>query len=233
MAQSGDTTRDNGTGGESIYEGGLINEQPGAAAARQHDARGLLSMANAGPGTETSQFYILFAEAAWLNDKHVVIGRMLEGEDSIELSPASTLSEYKHLKSVYYYVSCLSSSALIAAGCDSCAVLLRIQQCCSSSVARGSVHFLAIEACGQPSGEPSHVIRISGCGQLETEPVTEPVETSAAAGAAAASAEATEQSSSFEAGVTETADSSVTSSSNGSSKRKREDAAAAAEDSAM
>jgi hypothetical protein len=42
MAQSGDTTRDNGTGGESIYEGGLINEQPGAAAARQHDARGLL-----------------------------------------------------------------------------------------------------------------------------------------------------------------------------------------------
>jgi hypothetical protein len=46
MAQSGDTTRDNGTGGESIYEGGLINEQPGAAAARQHDARGLLRYAS-------------------------------------------------------------------------------------------------------------------------------------------------------------------------------------------
>jgi cyclophilin family peptidyl-prolyl cis-trans isomerase len=42
------------------------------------------SMANAGPGTETSQFYILFAEAAWLNDKHIVIGRMLAGEDVLQ-----------------------------------------------------------------------------------------------------------------------------------------------------
>ena len=41
-------------------------------------------MANAGPGTETSQFYILFGEAAWLNDKHVVIGRMLEREDVLQ-----------------------------------------------------------------------------------------------------------------------------------------------------
>ncbi|KAG5178443.1 putative cyclophilin [Tribonema minus] len=79
MAQGGDITREDGSGGESIY-GAHIQEEPAAFAAHSHDARGLLSMANAGPGTEASQFFVLFAEAPWLDGRHVVFGKLIDGE---------------------------------------------------------------------------------------------------------------------------------------------------------
>lgn len=77
--QGGDTTKGDGTGGESIYGPSFDDESFDLS----HDTAGLLSMANRGPNTNGSQFFILSKACPKMDLKHVVFGRIIEGMNSV------------------------------------------------------------------------------------------------------------------------------------------------------
>jgi peptidylprolyl isomerase len=102
MMQGGDYENSNGTGGASIYGRTFEDEM----FYYKHSREGLLSMANSGPNTNGSQFFITFKETSWLDGKHVVFGKIIKGMDTVRIVEQVETDDQDRPKDLIQVVDC-------------------------------------------------------------------------------------------------------------------------------
>jgi peptidyl-prolyl isomerase D len=102
MIQGGDISAQNGTGGESIY--GLKFEDENFEL--KHERKGMLSMANTGPNTNGSQFFITTTRTSHLDGKHVVFGRVIKGMGVVRSIEHVIIGENDHPTQDVIIVDC-------------------------------------------------------------------------------------------------------------------------------
>jgi peptidylprolyl isomerase len=102
MMQGGDYENANGTGGASIYGRTFEDEK----FYYKHSKEGLLSMANSGPNTNGSQFFITFKDTSWLDGKHVIFGKVIKGMDVCKIVEQLETDDQDKPKEVIQIVDC-------------------------------------------------------------------------------------------------------------------------------